>query len=102
MGKLIVLKEKDPAPLEIATSLARNGRKVAVSMMLNGTYLAAETGEHSDAMRRCVTSGVEVYVLEKDAERRGLADRLIEGIKMVDYAGLVDLFFSEEVTVINL
>ncbi|RTZ71353.1 MAG: sulfurtransferase complex subunit TusB [Gammaproteobacteria bacterium] len=34
----------------------------------------------------------KVYVLEPDLKARGLsADRVIEGVEMVDYAGFVDL-----------
>jgi len=102
MKKLFVLKEKDPAPLGIASSLGKKGRDVAVALMLDAVYMAAEKGEQADAVRGCVESGVEVYILEKDAERRGLRDRVIQGTRIVDYAGLVDLFFSEGISVINL
>jgi len=102
MKKIIVLKKKDPTPLGIASSLGKKGRDVAVALMLDAVYMAAEKGGQSDAVRGCVESGVEVYILEKDAERRGLRDRLIQGARIVDYAGLVDLLFSEETSVINL
>ena len=102
MKKLFVLKKRDPTPLGIASSLGEKGRGVAVALMLDAVDMAAEKGEQADALRECVESGVEVYILEKDAERRGLRDRLIQGARTVDYAGLVDLLFSEETSVINL
>ncbi|MCW3990352.1 MAG: sulfurtransferase complex subunit TusB [Candidatus Bathyarchaeota archaeon] len=102
MKKLFVLKKKDPTPLGIVSSLGKKGRDVAVALMLDAVYLAAEKGEQADAVQECVESGVEVYILEKDAERRGLRDRIIQEAKMVDYAGLVDLLFAEETSVINL
>ena len=102
MKKLFVLKKKDPTPLGIASSLGKKGRDVAVALMLDAVYMAAEKREQAEAVQECVESGVEVYILEKDAERRGLRDRLIQGAKIVDYAGLVDLLFSEETSVINL
>ena len=102
MSKLFVLKKKESAPLRIASSLGKRGRDVAVAMMLDAVYMAAEEGEQSDALRECIESGVQVYLLENDVERRGLRDLIIEDVKIVDYAGLVDLFFSEESSVINL
>lgn len=102
MKKLFVLKKKDPTPLGIASSLSKKGRDVAVALMLDAVYMAAEKGDQADAVQECVESGVEVYILEKDAERRGLRDRIIQEARMVDYAGLVDLLFSEETSVINL
>ncbi len=43
----------------------------------------------------------KVYALGIDVEKRGLTDRLIAGIELVDYDGMVDLLFSG-VNVINL
>jgi tRNA 2-thiouridine synthesizing protein B len=34
---------------------------------------------------------IKVYALWPDVEARGMQDRVIEGIKMVDYGGFVDL-----------
>jgi len=102
MKKVFVLKKRDSTPLGIASSFGEKGRDVAVALILDAVYMAAEKGEQADALRECVESGVEVYLLKKDAKRRGLGDRLIQGAKTVDYAGLVDLLFSEEISVINL
>ncbi len=102
MKKLFVLKKKDPTPLGIASSLEKKGRDVAVALMLDAVYMAAGKGEQADAVQECVESGVEVYILEKDAARRGLRDRVIQGARIVDYSGLVDLLFSGETSVINL
>ena len=102
MRKLFVLKKNESAPLRIASSLAKKGQEVAISLMLDATYLASKNGEHSEAMRECVSSGVEVYIFKKDAERRGLGERLVNSANMVDSVGLVDLFFSKESSVINL
>ena len=34
---------------------------------------------------------VPVYVLEPDVEARGMKGRVVEGVKLVDYGGFVDL-----------
>ena len=46
----------------------------------------------TDAMKR-----VQLYVLGPDLEARGMPyDRIVEGIKVVDYAGFVDLAVQHE------
>jgi tRNA 2-thiouridine synthesizing protein B len=34
---------------------------------------------------------VTVYALEPDLKARGVADKVMDGVKLVDYAGFVDL-----------
>ncbi len=43
----------------------------------------------------------KVYALKLDIEKRGLSDRMVDGIEFVDYDGMVDLLFSK-CTVVNL
>jgi tRNA 2-thiouridine synthesizing protein B len=42
--------------------------------------------------------GVTVYALWPDVEARGMQDRMLDGVKMVDYGGFVDLV-AEHATV---
>jgi tRNA 2-thiouridine synthesizing protein B len=34
---------------------------------------------------------MKVYALKADLEARGMADRVLEGVNLVDYGGFVDL-----------
>ena len=43
-------------------------------------------------------NGVTVYALWPDVEARGMQDRILDGVKMVDYGGFVDLV-AEHATV---
>ena len=36
-------------------------------------------------------SNLTVYALEPDVKARGMHDKVMEGIKMIDYSGFVDL-----------
>ncbi len=36
-------------------------------------------------------SRVKVYALRADLEARGMADRVMDGVSLVDYGGFVDL-----------
>ncbi len=46
-------------------------------------------------------NGKKVYALGIDVEKRGLSDRLVEGVELVDYSSMVDLMFSSD-SVVNL
>ena len=46
-------------------------------------------------------SGKKIYALGVDVEKRGLSDRLVDGVELVDYNSMVDLMFNSE-SVVNL
>jgi sulfur relay protein TusB/DsrH len=43
----------------------------------------------------------KVHALDVDVQKRGLSDRLVDEVELIDYDGMVDLLFSSE-TVVNL
>ena len=43
----------------------------------------------------------KVLALKVDLEKRGLAERMVDGVELIDYDGMVDLLFSEY-EVVNL
>ena len=102
MAKMFVIKNNEPTPLHIASSLTKKGEEVEITLMLNSIYLADSRGEHSVAIKECIDSGVKMFALKKDTEKRGLTNHLIEGVKIVDYSQLIDQLFSDKPTVINL
>jgi tRNA 2-thiouridine synthesizing protein B len=48
-----------------------------------GTEAAAEIGRHAKS--------IKFYALGPDLEARGVKERLVEGVQVVDYEGFVDL-----------
>lgn len=62
----------------------------AILLIEDGVYAAvkggAEEGKIKDAMGK-----FKFYALTVDLEARGIADRVMDGITAVDYAGFVDL-----------
>lgn len=55
----------------------------AVYAATQGNVVASEIAQRAQAMR--------VYALRPDLEARGMHERVIEGINLVDYGGFVDL-----------
>jgi tRNA 2-thiouridine synthesizing protein B len=62
----------------------------AILMIEDGVYGATKGTTVADKV--AAAADVSIYVLGPDMQARGISeDRLIDGIKVVDYAGFVDL-----------
>jgi tRNA 2-thiouridine synthesizing protein B len=62
----------------------------AILMIEDGVY-AATKGGAEEAKIKAAMGKFKFYALTADLEARGIADRVIDGITVVDYAGFVDL-----------
>ena len=74
--------------LEICLKHAKPGS--AVLLIEDGVY-AATTGTAVSQRLLDALATVSIYALKPDVEARGMQNRLIDGIKLVDYGGFVDL-----------
>ena len=75
--------------LESCLKFASKG--ASVLMIEDGVY-AVLKGTGAEASIKAAVDDLSVYVLGPDLKARGFdEDRLIEGVKVVDYAGFVDL-----------
>jgi len=78
----------DHNTLETCLRFARQGS--AVLLIEDGVYAAlretAVSKQVQDALKR-----VSIYALKSDLEARGMQNRLMDGIRLVDYGGFVDL-----------
>ncbi len=89
--KLILLNTHDGDILEKALSAGSDLLLMhdATLFCNNGRKDAPEFGDR------------KVYALKVDLEKRGLSERMVDGVELVDYDGMVDLLFSDY-TVVNL
>lgn len=62
----------------------------AILLIEDGVYAAAKGTAVAEQLKKAMGSHV-VYALWPDLEARGMQDRAIEGIKLIDYSGFVDL-----------
>ena len=62
----------------------------AVLLIEDGVYGALKGTVTSKAVEQALKS-FPIYALYPDIEARGMQDRVIDGIKLVDYSGFVDL-----------
>ena len=78
----------DNATLQTCLKFARQGS--AVLLIEDGVYAAAKDTAVSRQMQEALKS-VQIYALKPDVEARGLQTRVMDGIRLVDYEGFVDL-----------
>ena len=60
-------------------------------LLIEDAVYAATSGSAVEDKLREAMKRFNVHVLQPDLEARGMADRLIDGVNSVDYAGFVDL-----------
>jgi tRNA 2-thiouridine synthesizing protein B len=74
--------------LDTCLRMAKEGS--AILLIEDGVY-AALTGSEITSTVETAMKKHTFYALSADLEARGIQDRIIDGIKVVDYAGFVDL-----------
>lgn len=62
----------------------------AILLIEDGVY-AATKGSAGEAKLKAAADRFKIYALGPDMEARGIADRVVEGVTLVDYGGFVDL-----------
>ena len=70
--------------------LAHVKKGSAILLIEDGVY-AAVKGTDSAKRLEAAMKNTPVYALLPDVEARGMKDRMLDGVKMVDYGGFVDL-----------
>jgi tRNA 2-thiouridine synthesizing protein B len=78
----------DRNSLEVCLKHAKKGAAIlliedGIYGALKGTAVSKKVGE---ALKK-----VSIYALYPDIEARGMQDRAMDGIKLIDYSGFVDL-----------
>ena len=78
----------DNGTLQTCLKFARQGS--AVLLIEDGIYAAAKDTAVSKQVQEALKS-VQIYALKPDVEARGMQNRVMDGIRLVDYEGFVDL-----------
>jgi len=78
----------DHNTFETCLKFARPGS--AVLLIEDGVYAAARDTAVSEQVQEALKS-VSIYALKPDLEARGMQNRVMDGVRLVDYGGFVDL-----------
>lgn len=79
---------------EASLNLKKMNEEVGVLLIQDAVLSAiqGQKGKIEEFVKKALDSGITVYVLKPDAIARGIAEeRMIKGVKLVDYGGWVDL-----------
>jgi tRNA 2-thiouridine synthesizing protein B len=79
--------------LEACLRFARRGS--AVLLIEDGVYAAAKGTSVSPRIEQALKT-VSIYALEPDVEARGMQNRVMDGVRLVDYEGFVDLVVEHD------
>jgi len=72
------------------TCLAHVKKGGAIILIEDGVYAAMKGTAPAKKLEQLMKT-IPVYVLQPDVEARGMQSRVLDGVKMVDYGGFVDL-----------
>jgi tRNA 2-thiouridine synthesizing protein B len=72
------------------TCLAHAKKGSAILLIEDGVYAAMKGTAPAKKLEQMMKT-IPVYVLQPDVEARGMQSRVLDGVKMVDYGGFVDL-----------
>jgi len=86
---------KSPSERNTLESCLKNSKDgSAILFIEDGVYGALDNTIHSDMVKEAMKSK-KMYALFPDIEARGMQDKVIDGIKMIDYKGFVDLVVEQ-------
>lgn len=88
---MLHIVNKSPAMTTSLASCLRLARDGQTLLLIEDGVYAATAAMAASSGVAAAASRLKVYVLQPDAEARGVASRLIDGVTAVDYAGFVDL-----------
>lgn len=74
----------------LTSCLAHAKEGSAILLIEDGVYAALKGTKVSETMQQAMST-LKIYALEPDLKTRGVADKVMEGVQLVDYAGFVDL-----------
>jgi tRNA 2-thiouridine synthesizing protein B len=82
---------KSPTERNAFDTCVTHAKKGSAILLIEDGIYAALKGTAAAKKLQETMKTVPVYALEPDIEARGMKGRIVEGVKLVDYGGFVDL-----------
>ena len=95
---MLHIVNKSPFERNALESCLRFGRDGGAVLLIEDGVYAATRGNAAEPRIRQAMGRLKVYALQPDLEARGMQDAVIDGVKLVDYGGFVDLVAEHKVT----
>ncbi len=88
---MLHIVNKSPTERNALDSCLRLATKGSAVLLIEDAVYAATKGGPAAAKLQAAMANLKVYALAPDLNARGVADRVLEGVNLVDYGGFVDL-----------
>ena len=88
---MLHIVNKSPTERNALDSCLRLATKGSAVLLIEDAVYAATKGTAAAAKLQAAMADLKVYALAPDLNARGVADRVLEGVNLVDYGGFVDL-----------
>lgn len=79
----------------LASCLAHASKGSTILLIEDGVYAAMRNTAMADMLQKAMND-FTIYALEADLKARGIRDKVMEGIELVDYSGFVDLVVAND------
>jgi sulfur relay protein TusB/DsrH len=99
MKYLIWIYSKSNNFEEVIKALKSQSVEVDVLLLQDGVYLADRGSPSSQTLKAL---GVGIHALENHVEERGISNRLIAGVDLVNYDQMLDLMMEKTDKVISI
>ena len=87
---MLNIVNKSPLDRNALDACLRIGAPGALLLIEDGVYAAARNTAVASRIEEAMKS-IAVYALKPDIDARGMQDRVLDGVRLVDYGGFVDL-----------
>ena len=88
---MLHIVNKSPFERNSLESCLRFGRSGSAVLLIEDGIYAVTRGNAAEPKMREAMRQMQVYALRPDLEARGMHDAVIDGVRLVDYGGFVDL-----------
>ncbi|MEW6677998.1 MAG: sulfurtransferase complex subunit TusB [Pseudomonadota bacterium] len=92
---MLHIVNKSPSERNSVDTCLAHAKKGSKVLLIEDAVYAATKGGAAEAKVKSAMADVTIYALQPDLAARGMADRVIEGVNLVDYGGFVDLVAEE-------
>ncbi len=88
---MLHIVNKSPFQCNSLESCLRLATKGSVVLLIEDAIYGATKGSGVEAAVQGAMASVKIYALGADLQARGMANRVLDGVTVVDYGGFVDL-----------
>lgn len=88
---MLHIVNKSPTERNSLDSCLRLATKGSAVLLIEDAVYAATKGTAAAAKLQAAMADLKIYALAPDLNARGVSDRVLEGVNLVDYGGFVDL-----------